>query len=222
MTQALHQGLARRDQRLRDMARALPRVDSLLDTPRQRLDRHGARLGPALMTGVQRRKIRLADASGSLRPAALKRTVETETRRLNDRAARLTPALSRAITAKRDRFDASANRFQPERLVQDRQKKADKLADVSRRLSEAGARQLGAWQTKVEALGRLNETLSYKATLDRGFVVVRSNGAVITDSETAKTAASLEIQFADGRVTVGGKQTARKAASKPPEQGSLF
>ena len=64
MRQALSQGLTRRSQRLRDMGRALPRPDTLLETPRQLVDTRGARLAPALIAGVQRRKVRLADISG--------------------------------------------------------------------------------------------------------------------------------------------------------------
>ena len=37
MRQALSQGLTRRSQRMRDLARALPRADTLLEGPRQRL-----------------------------------------------------------------------------------------------------------------------------------------------------------------------------------------
>ena len=222
MKQALSHGLTRRNQRLHDMARALPRPDSLLETPRQLVDTRAARLGPALIAGVQRRKVRLADVSGSLRPSTLARSLEEEKRRLNDRAQRLAPALARAIVVKKDRFDRELRRFRPDRLKQEQRQKAERLADISRRLSEAGQRQIDVWRRKTDALGRLNETLSYKATLERGFAVVRSDGAVVTDSKTAKAASSLEIQFADGRITVGGKSAPRKPATKPPEQGSLF
>jgi exodeoxyribonuclease VII large subunit len=224
MRQALSLGLTRRDQRLRDMARALPRPDSLLETPRQLVDTRGARLGPALMAGVQRRKVRLADISGSLRPATLRRSLEAEKKHLGDKTRRLSPALERAIAVKKDQLETRLRRYRPEVLAQDYSRKSDRFEDVARRLSEAGQRHLDALQRRLDALGRLNETLSYKATLARGFAVVRHEGNVVTESKAAKAADRLEIQFADGRVTVGGTGPApkRKAASKPPEQGSLF
>ena len=222
MRQALSQGLTRRDQRLRDMGRALPRPDTLLETPRQLVDTRGARLAPALIAGVQRRKVRLADISGSLRPSTLSRSLQAEKRQLDDKARRLAPALARSLTVKSEQLQARLRRFRPAALAQDHRRKKDRFDDVVRRLSEAGQRQIFAWRQKADALGRLNETLSYKATLERGFAVVRSEGAVVTDSNTARAASTLEIQFADGRVTVGNKPAHRKTTRKPPAQGSLF
>ncbi|MCV3270385.1 exodeoxyribonuclease VII large subunit [Roseobacter sinensis] len=222
MRQALSQGLTRRDQRLRDMARALPRAEALLDTPRQRLDMVSTRLGPALIAGVQRRKVRLADISGSLRPSTLRRGLSTEARRLSDTSARLGPALHRAIARNREKLVATTRRFRPAALQQERHRKLREFAQLSQRLSDAGQRNVAAWRTRLEAAERLRRTLGYEATLERGFAVVRSAGAVVTDSKTAKTAQTLEIQFADGRVTVGGKTAPRKSSAKPPEQGSLF
>ena len=224
MRQALSQGLTRRDQRLRDMSRALPRPDTLLETPRQLLDTRGARLGPALMAGVQRRKVRLADISGSLRPTTLRRSVETERRRFKEKSKQLIPVLDRVIAAKKERLATQALRYRPDVLAQEYRRKADRFQDVVRRLSETGQRNVQQLHRKVDAMGRLNETLSYKATLERGFAVVRAEGQVVSDSKTAKSAASLEIQFADGRVAVGGKTVvpARKPPPKKPDQGSLF
>jgi exodeoxyribonuclease VII large subunit len=222
MRQALSQGLTRRGQRLRDMGRALPRPDTLLETPRQLVDTRGARLAPALIAGVQRRKVRLADISGSLRPSTLSRSLQAEKRQLDDKARRLAPALARSLTVKSEQLQARLRRFRPAALAQDQRRKKDRFDDVVRRLSEAGQRQIFAWRQKADALGRLNETLSYKATLERGFAVVRSEGAVVTDSKTAGAASVLEIQFADGRVTVSNKPAPRKTTRKPPAQGSLF
>ncbi len=236
MTRALSQGLARRDQRLRDVGRALPRADTLLDGPRQRLDRGAERLGPALIGGVQRRKVRLADVAGSLRPAMLRRAVDADRKRLRALSDRLGPAVARAVAVKRDRFATRARGFRPQALAQDRAAKADRFADVIARLSDAGQRQTRGWRQKIDAMDRLRETLSYKATLRRGYAVVRGDGAVVTGTEAARKARSLEIEFADGRITVGGpgaggdsgtpppskaKSPARPAA-KAPDQGSLF
>lgn len=224
----LSQGLSRRDQRLRDMARALPRADTLLDGPRQRLDRAGEKLEPALIAGVQRRRVRLADVSGSLRPATLRQRVAQDRRRLGEIAARLAPALARGVAARRDRFESRARGFRPAALAQDRARKAEAFAVLVARLSDAGQRQTRGWRQRIDALDRLRETLSYKATLARGYAVVRGDGAVVTGKAAAKKAVSLEIEFADGRITVGaggasgGGKAAPRKAGKPPEQGSLF
>ncbi|WP_299560936.1 exodeoxyribonuclease VII large subunit [uncultured Sulfitobacter sp.] len=220
MSRALSQGLITRGQRLRDMARALPRADTLLDSPRQRLDRAGERLGPALIAGVQRRKVRLADRSGALRPAGLRARLVQERRRLEDLSGRLAPALARAVAAKRRA--AEAQRLRPTTLLRERDRQAERLARVTRQLSAAAARQTAGWRKQIEAAERLRITLGYEATLERGFAVVRSGGNVITTTAAARAATDLEIQFADGRFSVGGKGATRKSGSKSPEQGSLF
>ena len=222
MAASLSTGLVRRGQRLRDLARALPRPDALLDGPRQRLDRAADRLAPALIAGVQRRRVRLADVAGSLRPSRLRRAVTGEQQRLAERAARLGPALERAVTGKRDAFASRAQRFRPAALVQDRARKAEAFASLVRRLSATGLRQARAWRDRIETMDRLRETLSYKATLARGYAVVRGGGEIVTTKEAAQAASGLEIEFADGRLRLGGVSAARKTGAKPPEQGSLF
>lgn len=200
MSRALSQGLVQRGQRLRDMARALPRAETLLENPRQRLDRASdrltramtlteapklrleraiARLDPALMTGVQQRKMRLADLSGGVRPATLQRRLSQDAQRLVGLSKRLAPALER------------------ERALQ-----AARYSRATQALSDVGQRQLQNWQSQIAAAERLRRTLGYEATLERGFAVVRSGGAVITSSKVAATEKTLEIQFADGKVNV--------------------
>jgi exodeoxyribonuclease VII large subunit len=198
MSRALSQGLVQRGQRLRDLSRALPRPDSLLDSPRQRLDRASdrlhraaamtdkprqqldraaARLDPALMAGVQQRKVRLAELSGGLRPATLRHRLAQDRQRLVDRANRLAPPILR-------QHDQQTARF----------------LRACKSLSDVGHRQVDGWRAQITAAERLRRTLGYEATLERGFAVVRSGGAVVTNAETASVASELEIQFSDGKI----------------------
>ena len=67
--------------------------------------------------------------------------------------------------------------------------------------------------------------MGYRGSLGRGYAVVRSGQALITNVAKAEAAKSLEIEFADGRFTVGQSAAARPAGrAKPtlPEQGQLF
>ncbi len=75
---------------------------------------------------------------------------------------------------------------------------------------------------QIAALDRLHEMLGYKSTLARGYAVVRGDGGVVTTEKAAQDATSLEIEFADGRMQIGGQAAPRKTQKKPPEQGSLF
>ncbi|WP_137703008.1 exodeoxyribonuclease VII large subunit [Marimonas lutisalis] len=228
MANALSQTITSRGQRLRDLSRALPRPDTLLDTPRQRLDRAGERLPAALITGVQRRRVALSEASGSLRPSLLARQVATERRRLDNAAPRLAQGLAKAVQAKGEALGRRADRLTLGPIRRELARQSDRLDALSRRLSEAGTRQTGEWRRRIDALDRLRETLGYKATLKRGYAVVRGEAGVLTTKKAAEQATALEIEFQDGRLKLGGGGggggTARRAAKpgKPPEQGSLF
>ncbi|MEP3441421.1 MAG: exodeoxyribonuclease VII large subunit [Sulfitobacter sp.] len=198
LSRALTQGITLRGQRLRDMARALPRADSLLDGPRQRLDRASdrlararflteaprlrleraaARLDPALMTGVQRRRMHLTELGGGLRPAALRARLAENQRRITALSTRLTPAVTREC-----------------------QLQGARLERTTRQLSDTAQRQLAQWRAQIDSAERLRRTLGYEATLERGFAVVRSGEVLITTAAQADNQTEYDIQFADGKV----------------------
>jgi exodeoxyribonuclease VII large subunit len=223
----LSQGLTRRGQRLRDMARALPRADALLDGPRQRLDRAAEKLEPALIAGVQHRRVRLANVSGSLRPATLRARLQNDHRKLTGLADRLTPALTRTVVATRDRFNARAQGFRTDVLVADIDREAKRLRDVWERIGAADKRVMEKRRLRITALARTLATLGYTETLARGYAVVRGDGNVVTGKAQAKKAGALEIEFADGKLAVvaGAAPKPEKKPTKkdmPPEQGSLL
>ena len=179
LSQGVARGQDRRRQRLADVARALPRPESLLREAEQRLDAQAEALPRALTSVVARRGAELARIAGGLRPQTLMGRVANERAALERLSGRLAPAMERLVAARWDRLRAAA---------------------------------------------RLNETLSYRATLERGYAVVRGDGDVLTTAAAAGKAASLEIEFADGTLPVGGptKTTKRKSAKPEPDQGSLF
>lgn len=227
MRQALSQGLTRRGQRMRDVARALPRADTLLEGPRQRLDRGGEKLAPALIAGVQGRRVKLADMSGALRPVTLRRHLDADRRRLAQLSARLGPAWQRNLTGQRERLGARIDRFhpevlqrqilrrrerlldrtqtfRPEVLLRDLSRQDQRLKEVLARLARAGQAAQDRRRRQIEALSRTLGTLGYRETLARGFAVVRGDGDVVTSAEAAKNASRLEIEFADGQLAVKG------------------
>ncbi len=213
LTRALTDGVARRDQRLRDLARALPKPDALLQSPRQRLDTAADTLPRALQVGVQRRRIVLSEVSGSLRASTLRRVIETQHQKLG----------------------RSADRLKPDVILRDVVRTKEKVAELTRRLSEAGARRVDAQKERLAALERMRRTLGYEATLERGYAVVRDDtGALVKSVAVAGKAKSLEIEFADGRFPVGSEAGATAIIRKPSkpkpkasdadgsDQGSLF
>ncbi|MBC7157962.1 MAG: exodeoxyribonuclease VII large subunit, partial [Rhodobacteraceae bacterium] len=87
---------ASRRQRLRDLSRALPRPETLVTAPAQRLDLWGGRLPAALRAATQARRLHLASRSAGLRPAALRARVGEGRRALSRAGARLAAAEARA------------------------------------------------------------------------------------------------------------------------------
>ena len=222
MTGALSAGLQRRDQRLRDLGRALPTAEALVEGPRQRLDVLGDRVAPALIAGVQRRKVRLSEAAGSLRPATLRRPLQANAQRLQSATARLAPAIQRLASTRRDQLTGRTARFGPHLTQREHQQARDRVTGLLARLSRAGAAQVSTLRAQLEAMDRLRETLGYKATLARGYAVVRGGGQIVTTQAAATNAPGLEIEFTDGRMTVGGSTPPSKKTQEKPEQGSLF
>ena len=96
------------------------------------------------------------------------------------------------------------------------------------RLERAMAQRLSRMDDRLSRAGNLLEALSYQATLQRGFAVVKTrNGELVRASAPARSAGELTIQFADGEVEVStGKARSApstpKPSSKKGEQGSLF
>ncbi|MEO1108461.1 MAG: exodeoxyribonuclease VII large subunit [Pseudomonadota bacterium] len=202
LSRAASDAVQRRSQRLRDVARALPRPDSLLNTPRQRLDLIAERLTPALTRSVQNRRLQLVEMSAHLRPSTLRGVVGSRQESLRNLSSRL-----------------SVRPIQRE-IEQQRQA----ISRLAERLNAFQSTRLDRLRQQLDATDRLRETLSYKATLERGYAVIRAEGEVVTTKSHAEQHPVLEIEFADGRLTTGGsgKSPTKKGKPDAPDQGSLF
>ncbi|KAA9010226.1 exodeoxyribonuclease VII large subunit [Histidinibacterium aquaticum] len=223
MSHCTAQGLVNRGQRLRDLARGLGRPQSLVEAPRQRLDAQDHRLPRALTSVVQAKRHRLSEASGGLRPAGMRARLAEARRRLDRDGARLAPGLQRLVNRQREELRKCAIKLRPEPLSRAAERDRRRLAEATARLSRCASAQERRRAERVAGAARLLETLSYKATLSRGYAVVRGDGAVVTRAAEARKAVSLEIEFADGRMTPGGGAPKRaRKGDEPPEQGSLF
>ncbi len=104
LLRAVSRGVDRRKERLKDLARVLPKADALLFEPRQRLDRLDELLRAAPKRLIERKSAAFAALAGGIRPATLRTRVSAEKSRLEDRVRRLEPALGRAMTARKDRI----------------------------------------------------------------------------------------------------------------------
>ncbi len=209
---ALGASVDRRKQRVRDLGRALPNLDSLVERPRQQLDFMSERLPAALRAAASKKRVQLSETG--LRPGMLRRAIAENQRRLAELDARLAPALTRRVA------EAKRALGQQNLRAPDTGRAQERLDGLLHRLSDRANRQQEARAARLIALDRLRETLGYKETLRRGYAVVRGDGEVVTGVASAKAAKTLEVEFADGRLALNGKAKSPKA--KPDAQGSLF
>lgn len=161
----------------------------------------------------------------------------------------LRSGLSGAIKSKRIELTRTEARLRPEPLRMDARRKRQQLIDVAVRARPAVTRVIGENRTALASQAKLLETLSYQATLDRGFAIVKdAGGRVIKSAGAVKAGDPLDIALADGRIAAdvtgtgsGGKaskpakpKTEKTKPDKPaaspktskdpdaPPQGSLF
>tara|TARA_R110002051_G_scaffold264959_1_gene324878 strand:+ start:17541 stop:19022 length:1482 start_codon:yes stop_codon:yes gene_type:complete len=202
LSRSLSNTLTQRQQRLRDLTRALPSKDSLLDGPRQRFDHLSEKLPNALQAGIAQKRLKLSEAAGALRPSVLRARVAADRRRLDGLAARLDPALQTRVARAQEKLDGAARGLRADVISRDVARKSERLDAVLHRISDRARNQQDIRVAKLAALDRLRETLGYVETLKRGYAVVRGDGMVVTATASAKAAKSLEVEFADGRIKV--------------------
>ena len=211
---ALQTGLEARRQRLVDLARALPRPSQLLAERRQRLDLAAARL-PRPQQVLHDRRQDLEKTAQRLAPALRDRAQQARLR-LNAGAKELSPRpIRQAIAHARQRTDGLGERTAPA-LARIQQRGLDRLTGLGRTL--------GAY--------------SYKATLARGYAVVRdSTGSVVPSADALPPDGRISIEFQNEQTieatTTGdrpdppaprkkGPPKRQSKAAKDDGQGNLF
>ena len=225
-SRGIAQGLSLRGQRLRDLARALPRLETLLAQPSQRLDLWSGRLGGALGIATARKRAAFERAA-RLRPETLLALIARRREAVQASGSKLNDRIARATERKHAGFDKWASRLPLAltRLISDAARNTTegrrKLAQLDLRLQAAPANRFAALAQRLEALDRTRQTLGYAETLKRGYAVVRGDGHVVTTKAGAERSASLEIEFADGKLALGARP-AKKGKAEGGEQGSLF
>ena len=212
-------------QRLRDLARAMGRPQTLTEPLRQRFDMLAERLTPAMRRRLSEGRNRLDTLP--IRPRLLRDFNATQRTRLSERFSRLSALAERKTLQARARFDGT--RLVPElltrRTAQQRRdlklwgdrlqpaltrRTAEMRREIDRdrarldalipRLSGAITRGLATRRDTLTRIDRLRQTLGYTETLKRGFVVVRGTDGVLTSAASAAKAARFALEFHDGAV----------------------
>jgi exodeoxyribonuclease VII large subunit len=216
LASAKTRALELRRNQLATFARLLPAPEQLLQTPRQRLDRAGERLRGALRAGQDARRLRLARLAHGLAGHSPQAELRGRRERLRGLGERLRQALAARLVLARQQGGADKRR----------------LDNASQRLSRAMAAFVAARAERLARLARLQESLSHKSVLARGFALVRDDGdRLLRHVAEAPAGTALTIEFADGRIAAqageplaGASRAPKRRPGKKPggDQGSLF
>ncbi|HPE49461.1 MAG TPA: exodeoxyribonuclease VII large subunit [Hyphomonas sp.] len=181
--------------------------------------------GERLKRALARRAGQAADKLSAARLPRPETLLASKRQRLDFAAASL-PRAALALTQKA-RVRLSRLALSPATLRSDIRTSKQRLRDVAVRARPALTRLMQSRATTLAAQGKLLETLSYHATLSRGYALVRDeDGKLIRSAVPAAAADSLRITFADGDITAvpEGSSPAPKTPKTAPkgQQGSLF
>jgi len=177
----------RRRADLRSAARALPTLDALIATPRQRLDLISSRLARGLERNAARHRSAFVDLQRRLMRLSPQARVSGLRARLDGLRDRLSAARLASLRSERQLIDKSRQRLQ----------------DLDLRRGRALHVLIEKRRTHISALGHLLSSLSYQGVLNRGFVLVSDkNGAILRSASDAKKSPTLTLRFADGEIFV--------------------
>lgn len=212
LIQTGQRGLDSRLTHLQGLARGLPQPRRILEPAMQRMDDLSERFSTAGLR-LLRNKIEALSA----RSARLRSPTDQVDRAQQD-LLRLAERLDRAVKSQFEKQSRDLARL-----------------DVSARMTDSIAARLRQSEQALERLSAGLEAMSYRATLKRGYALVRdSEGALVRDPTTLNPESGLEIEFAeDMRISVrmdDGSGSAMKpkkkakpsSSSSPGQQSELF
>ena len=212
---------------LRGASRGLPQRGALLALPRQRLDMAGQNLPLFLRRRLREQALlvsrfagKMAQRSPSALLAARRGAYTALAARLPDLAKRRIADEKRHIAVLSDRL---AHAFTARTALERRRLQTDaaRLDGLERRLRAATAVQKAHRATRLEGLGKLLASLSYRSVLERGFAMVRDHeGRPLMRAAAISGGDGLTIEFADGSVAATAAEP-DQARMKPPARKSL-
>ncbi len=223
--------LRERQNTVHGLARGLPDPSTLLGQASQRLDDLSDRLPHGLRARIDRARSHLADTGARL--GTPKRLLEDAALRLKGPKEQLDQLFKARVRECRQAFSALAPRLTLDELATRLPRHRESLADLSERHDHAFSSRVKTAAERLSNAASLLTSYSYQSVLARGFALVRDDaGKLVTSVKEAAKRQSLDLEFADGRMTTtaagkGSVRTKRKSGSKPKpgeddDQGQLL
>jgi exodeoxyribonuclease VII large subunit len=157
------------------------------------------------------------------------RLLEVPRQRFDHAASRLAGALTMLVGAQRARLAAA--RLTPGPLLQMVRKDHDKLATLAHHMQLSVQRRVSELSNRMTTNFKLLDTLSYRATLERGFALVSKTGkGLVERGSEIKPGDKLQLTFADGTapatatgaIVTGATPPVSRKKVKTAGQGDLF
>lgn len=190
---------------------------------------HTQRLERGRLRVFTQARQRLTDISRAL--PRRERLLEVARQRFDLAGSKLAGALTVLVHRQRARFEGASAKLSPAPLRLKAHRQTEAVANQGHRLELAAKRRVRDLAQRLAASGKLLETLSYRATLDRGFALVSKPGKGIV-SKTGQIAVGdrLDITLSDGVIpaTAAPGRASDTAPGRPrgkpknPGQGDLF
>lgn len=230
LIRGLTQLSSRQEKDLLAIAARLPRPEALLETRQQRFDYAEGRLTTALQSAVLRKQGLYDQVGPRLRPQALQNSLSQLEKDVRRSETGLISGLTRLTERHTRVLEGLSRRFQSRgQKLADMSEVHTGLENLSVRLDHAIARKMSKDADRLDRSASMLKALSYHATLERGYAIVRDeDGTLIRGQQSALEAGRMKLTFADGdvEVTAGRSGTAVKKPTKPEPskggQGSLF
>ena len=194
------------------------------------------RIRRGLTRSISEKRDRLQGLSRGLRDP--KSLIEEKIQHLDHLDSRLRGSMTSMVNLKGQRYQGAAARLRPELLTRGFAREMERLEAYQGRMTRAISVRGERAETRLNASGRMLESLSFKRVLLRGYAIVKDDeGQVISStSQIAKgSGGMLELKDGAAAVIFAGeagappKKTPQKAPKKsaaakstPPEQGSLL
>jgi exodeoxyribonuclease VII large subunit len=195
-----HRGQDHRRTELRAAVRALPNADELLAIPRQRLDACAERLPRALRANAQIHHTQYSRIAGRLGPQLLHANIERRRLKLDACTQHLASALKTYRLTHLTRIARAR----------------DRVTTLTERSDRAVWTLLDNRAARIERVGQLLAAFSYRGVLSRGFALVRDSvGQPLRSAAAVQPGASLDIEFADGRVGATAQGISKRIESPP-------
>jgi exodeoxyribonuclease VII large subunit len=186
---------------LQGLGRGLGDPRRLLETSTQRLDNLSGRLDTGLQSWFDKRVSRVKELAAKISLGAVRSKLDNGHQQLGNFSARLDRGLQSWVDKQAARLGETAAKMSVHAIQRKIWEGARQLHNSLERLSNTEAKIFKERQQRLDNLGALLESMSFKKVLARGYAVVRdASDNLVSAAEDALARKDITVEFRDGKV----------------------